>query len=145
MDTIEALRLFVIIPSSGSRPHGQFIAIRIDKVETSATRESEHITADGRPCGFEPELGTFKVIRVQDDQRSTRAHRFTGREAASQAVVAEFGVGRAVIDEFPAEYASIEGFASGDVVDIELDIVDLTVFSANAHRCFLGWLGDKQA
>ena len=45
MDTIEALRLFVINHSSRNRPHRQFMAIRIDKVETSATRESEHFMA----------------------------------------------------------------------------------------------------
>lgn len=72
MDTIEALRLLVINQPSGSRPHGQFIAIRIDKVETSAPREREHFTADGRSCGLEPELGSLKVIRIQDDQRAAR-------------------------------------------------------------------------
>ncbi|MNP35280.1 hypothetical protein D3C76_1286060 [compost metagenome] len=107
-------------------------------METSATREREHFTADGRSCGLEPELGGLKVIRVQDDQRAARAHRFTGREATGQATVAEFGIGRAVVDEVPAEYTTIEGFASGDVVDIELDVIDLAVFTSNAHCRFLG-------
>ncbi len=107
MDTIEALRLFVINQSSGSGPHRQLIAIRIDEVETSATRESEYFTADGRSRRFEPELSSFEVIGVQDDQRATRAHGFTGRETTGQATVAEFGVGRAILDEIPAEYIAI--------------------------------------
>jgi hypothetical protein len=68
---------------------------------------------------------------------ATRAHRFC-RESTCYTTVAELKVSRTVVDETPVEHASVKGLASSYVADIELDVVDLIVFSSNPHCRFLG-------
>ena len=115
------------------RPYGQFIAVGVGEVEPAAAGEGEGLAGDDRAEGVQPLLCLSEVVRIQDDQGTTRSNRFAGGEATREAAVGELGIGGAVVDECPAECATVKGFTACNVADVELDIVDLSVFTANAQ------------
>lgn len=48
-------------------PHGQFIAIRINKVETASTWKRKGLAADNGTQRLKAQLGGIEIIRIQND------------------------------------------------------------------------------
>ena len=103
-------------------------------MKTATARKREHCPADGAARCLHPSLGDLQVICIENDQRPSWPHGLTCSETTRQPAVAELGVGWPVIGELPAEHRCVECFAARDVADVELDVVDLTIPTANTQE-----------
>jgi len=107
-------------------------------VEAAPTRKRKCFAGNNSPQGFKPTLRLIEIIRVQDDQRATGPNGLSRSETTRKAAITEFCIGRTVINECPSERLAVESLATGDVADVELNVVDLSVFTTNAYGGLLG-------
>src|SRR5262245_22583379 len=106
-------------------------------MKPAAAGKVEDRLDDGGPRPFQTRLRRGEIVGIENDQRSAGADRAGRGQAAGQASIAELAIGRAIVGEAPAEGFAVERLRTGDVGDVELDVVDLAVVASGTHGVFL--------
>src|SRR5690625_2234779 len=100
------------------------MAVGVREVEPLPAGKAAHRLAYDSTCSDDPVLDIVKLMVVQDQQGPAGTDLFAAAEPTGEPAIIELAVSWAEIGEGPAEQTAVEVFASFDVADTELDIVD---------------------
>src|SRR5690348_289345 len=117
----------------GLRPDCELVALGILEMEAPAAGKGigrPHDPAAGR---HHAPLDLGEVVGIEDHQWPARMDGTAGGEAAGEAPVIELAVAGPIVGEAPAEGPAVEGLCTGDVADVELDIVDAAILARCGH------------
>lgn len=102
-------------------------------MKSPAARERKSLMADGCTRIDKFALNLFEVVRINNNQWTTRSDWFSGCESTSQTPVVKLGIGGAIVHEFLTKHGSIECLATRDIFNIELNVIDAEISVPGIH------------